>query len=145
MKRFFIICAALATFAAPAFAETIDLSPITTTLIQLMAVIATGVLTWAGVWLKAFLATKTGLAKSDLADSIQQRYNEAVGRSIAYAAKYAETHVTALDGSITVNNGFVQLAAKYLTEYWPELTKGINFQAIGEHIVARLPAPAVPS
>lgn len=121
-----------------------NISPIISSIFEAIASVAAGVAVWAGIWLKAWLASKTSLANSDLANSIQQRYNEAVLRSIDYAKKYASTHVTDAAGKLVANNAFITIATKYLAEYWPDLTKNIDFQSMGEHIVARLPSPPMP-
>ena len=118
-----------------------DLSPIIKSIFEVLASVATAVAVWAGVWLKAWLASKTSLANSELADSIQQRYNEAAERSMNYAGKYATTHIQDAAGKLVANNTFISYAVTYMLKYWPDLTKGLDFDGIGKTIVARLPEP----
>lgn len=116
-----------------------DFSPILNQLIQLAALIISGVVIWLGVQVRAWIAAKTGLKDSQLADSIQQRFNEAVVRSMAYAESAAKTAIPK-GGKIEIDQPFVRAAADYLVKMWPELTKDLDDKQIADAIVARLPS-----
>lgn len=137
----------LLLLAGPAIAQTatdtvalntIDISPITTQLIGIAGTILSGIAIWIGVWVKNFLATKTSLADSQFAESVQARYNEAVARGMAYAEAKAQAMVPG-GGKIKIDNEFVREAAEYVIGLWPDLTKDMNFEGVAKSIVARLP------
>lgn len=147
MKKLFIGTALCAlAFAMPAHAtvtdlvanNTIDISPITTQLIQVAGTMLAGVAIWAGIWVKSLLAKKTKLADSQFAESMQARYNEAVARGMAYAETKAQSMVPS-GGKIKIDNDFVREAAQYVIDLWPDLTKEMNFEGVAKSIVARLP------
>lgn len=119
--------------------DTVDFSPILDQLIQLAMLIISALIIWLGVQVRAWIAVKTGLKDSELADSIQQRFNEAVVRSMAYAESAAKAAISK-GGKIEVNHPFVRDAANYLVKMWPELTKDMDGKQIANAIVARLPS-----
>lgn len=121
--------------------NTIDISPITTQLIGIAGTVLSGIAIWIGVWLKSWLATKTSLADSQFAESMQARYNEAVARGMAYAETKAQSLVPA-GGKFKIDNDFVREAAQYVIDLWPDLTKNMNFEGVAKSIVARLPTGA---
>lgn len=148
MKKLLVgVAAGALVLACPAVAQTvtetvanntIDISPITTQLIAIAGTVLSGIAIWIGVWLKSWLATKTSLADSQFAESMQARYNEAVARGMAYAETKAQSLVPA-GGKIKIDNEFVREAAQYVIDLWPDLTKDMNFEGVAKSIVARLP------
>lgn len=147
MNRFFLaaLCVVVAVLGLvnPALAQavadnTVDFSPILNEVIKIGGILATGVLMWAGVALKSWLASKSSLANSQLAESIQARYNEAAARAIAYAESKVKEAVPS--GKVEIDNPFVRTAAEYLLKFWPDLTAKMDFEAISKTIIARLPS-----
>lgn len=130
---------ALSAGAALAQTTTVDLSPITESLISILGTILTGVVAWIGWYVKNLVASKVNLANTQLDEQLQQMFNEAAARSIAYA----ETVVKgAVPKNIDVKNEFVKTAADYLIKFWPELIQkvGLTPEKIKETILARLPS-----
>lgn len=148
MKKLLIgVAAGALVLACPAVAQTVtdtvanntvDISPITTQLIGIAGTVLSAIAIWIGVWVKSFLASKTSLADSQFAESVQARYNEAVARGMAYAEAKAQAMVPA-GGKIKIDNEFVREAAEYVIGLWPDLTKDMNFEGVAKSIVARLP------
>lgn len=148
MKKLLVgLAAGALVLACPAVAQTvtetvannkIDITPITTQLIHIAGTVLAGIAIWIGVWVKSFLATKTSLADSQFAESMQARYNEAVARGMAYAETKAQAMVPQ-GGKIKIDNEFVREAAQYVIDLWPDLTKNMNFDGVAKSIVARLP------
>src|SRR5690242_3766449 len=69
---------------------TVDLSPITTSIAGIVTLVLSGVLTWLGVAIKSWVNSKIDLSKTQLDEQLQQMYNEAVARSMAYAESVVE-------------------------------------------------------
>jgi hypothetical protein len=119
----------------------IDFAPILNHLIEVAGAVILILGSWLIVRLRAWVDAKTGLANSKAADLIQQRMNEALARSLAYAESAVESKVTKT-GKVEVDSPLVAAAAGYLTKMWPELVEasGLTPEAIAEAIIARLPS-----
>lgn len=115
----------------------VDLSPVRDTIISIIGVVLTGIVTWVGIAIRGFFASKIDLSKTQLDEQIQQMFNEAAARSIAYAESIAGKVVP---GKVDVKNEFVAVAAGYLLKMWPELTQGMSAEKIRDAIIARLPS-----
>src|SRR5882672_6720600 len=135
MKRYilamlFTFLYATAALAQVATDNSVDFSPILNEVIKAAGVLATGVLMWAGIALKSWLASKSTLANSQLAESLQARYNEAAARAIAYAESKIKEKMPA--GEVQIDNPFVRTAAEYLVKFWPDLTAHLDLEAISK-------------
>jgi len=145
MKRVVVTGLGLALFAGTALAQTtapstaIDISPISSALVNIIGVVLTGLVTWIGWYVKNLISSKVDLSKTQLDEQLQQMFNEAAARSIAYAETVVEG---AVPKSVDVNSVFVATAAKYLMDKWPDLVKkvGLSPEAIRDTILARLPS-----
>jgi hypothetical protein len=69
----------------------IDFAPILNHLIEFAGAVILILGSWLIVRLRAWVDAKTGLANSKAADLIQQRMNEALARSLAYAESAVES------------------------------------------------------
>lgn len=135
-----ILCLAVSVAVAQEPSSTvIDLSPITDTVVSVVMLVLTGIVTWVGVAIRGWFASKIDLSKTQLDEQVQQMFNEAAARSIAYAESVVKGVVPK---SIDVKSEFVAVAAGYLLKMWPELTKGMSAEKIRDAIVARLPSGA---
>lgn len=133
-------CVALACASVPAAAQTtVDLSPITESLISIMGAVLTVVAGWVGWYLKNLIASKVDLSNTQLDEQLQQMFNEAAARSIAYAETVVKGTVPK---NIDVKNEFVKVAADYLVKFWPDLVKkvGLTPEKVKDTILARLPS-----
>lgn len=143
MKPFLYAPLALALMAGVSVAQTgneIDISNFTEPVLQALLILLAGVASWAFTAARAWLATKTERANSEIIDAIQKRYNEAIARSMAYAETTLKTHIDLADGKTVVNNEFIRESAEYLKTHWPDLTKDMHLDGIAKSIVARLPS-----
>lgn len=143
IKTALLSTAALPLLAATALAQAAvpetDISSLTEPVLQAALALLTGVLIWAGAAARAWLATRTTLANSEIADALQRRFNEAVARSMGYAETYLKTHIDLADGKAVINNEFVREAADYLKTNWPDMTKDMGLDKLTKAIIARLP------
>lgn len=119
----------------------VDLSPIRDSLVQLAGAALTGLALWIGWYVKNLVASKVDLSNTMLDEQIQQMYNEAAMRAIAYAETFLKEKVPT---KIDVNNEFVAVAAEYLIKFWPDLVKkaGLTPEMVKKTIVSRLPSPS---
>lgn len=144
MKRF-ILALVLVLFATPAIAQTvsgqIDLSPVWQSGIALVGSALSGIAIWIGWYVKNLIASKVDLSQTQLDEQIQQMYNEAAQRAIAYAETFLQQKAPS---KVNVGNEFVATAAEYLIKFWPDLVKkaGLTPEKVKETIVSRLPSDA---
>lgn len=118
----------------------VNVTPITESLLAILAAVLTGVATWIGVLAKAWIATKIDLSKTDLDEKLQQRYNQAALRGIAYAESVIKGKIP---DTVDTRNEFVKVAADYVIQYWPELVErfGLTPENVRDTIISRLPSP----
>jgi hypothetical protein len=120
-------------------AVAVDISPITNSLIQLGAAALTALALWIGWYVKNLIASRAAFANTQIAEQLQQMYNEAALRSIAYA----ETVVKgAVPKTVDTDHQFVATAADYLVKFWPDLVGKLDLtpERVKETILARLPS-----
>lgn len=142
MKRYLLAALCVALFTTPAFAQTattIDLSPIIQSGIGLVGAALSGLAIWIGWYVKNLVASKVDLSNTQMDEMLQQQYNEAATRAIAYAESFLQK---AAPKSVDVGNEFVATAAEYLIKFWPDLVKkvGLTPEKVKETIVSRLPS-----
>lgn len=142
--RYGLATAALILGTTAALAQTatpVDVSEISKYVMEFVLALLGGVLTWAGVAARAWLAKRTALADSELGALAQKAYNEMVARSMAYAETYAQTHVPGLDGKVVINNEFISMAVAYANKFWPDLIAKYapSPDDLARSIIARLP------
>lgn len=119
-------------------AKTVDFGPILDTVIGTLSAVILAVVTWLGSVAIAFVRSKTKLVSSQMAESAQARFNEAAKRSMAYAEGWAKQRVGG--GKVEIDNAWIRTAAEYFKEFWPDLVEGMDLDAIGKTITARLPS-----
>ena len=119
---------------------TVDFTPVWQSAVSIAAAVLSALALWVGVWLKSWLQAKTGLVDTALADKLQQMYNEAALRGIAYAESVVDKNAPK---SVDVGSPLVKTAADYVIRFWPELVGklGLTPEDIQDTIVARLPTP----
>lgn len=119
----------------------VDFAPILNHLIEFAGAVILILGSWLIVRLRAWVDAKTGLANSKAADLIQQRMNEALARSLAYAESAVESKVTKT-GKVEIDSPLVAEAAKYLVTMWPDLVEKADMTPadIAKAIIARLPS-----
>jgi hypothetical protein len=123
----------------------LNFTPITDNLIGFLGTVVTGVLTWGIAQGALWLKSKTDLAKTQQAEQLQQSFNEAALRGIAWAEAQAKAKVGGSVKDVTIGGPFVEMAANYVIKHWPDLVKraGLTPEKVTEAIVARLsPGPA---
>lgn len=120
----------------------IDLSPFIETLMPILATILTALATWIGWYVKNWVAKKVDLSQTQLDEQIQQMYNEAAARSIAYAESIVKGTIPK---TVDIDNEYVSVAAGYLMKFWPDLVKqiGLTPESVKKTILARLPSGAM--
>lgn len=118
-------------------AATVDISPITDSLIQLGAAVLSALAIWIGWHVKNWIAAKAAFAGTRVDEQFQQMFNEARLRSIAYAETLAKG---VIPKTVDINHPFVATAADYLIRFWPELTKNLTPEKVRETILAGLPS-----
>ncbi len=140
---------ALAALSVAAFAQTaptivvtqIDLSPIIANVISLLGAALGALAIWIGWYVKNLVASKVDLSNTKIDEQVQQTYNEAAARAIAYAESALKG---AVPGKVDTNNQYVATAASYLIKFWPDLVAklGLTEEKVRETILARLPSGA---
>jgi hypothetical protein len=125
----------------------LDFTPITSNLVAFLGTVVTGVATWALAQGALWLQSKTSLAKSQQAEQLQQTFNEAIHRGIAWAETQTNEKAATYVKNVDLPGGtFVDLAAQYVINHWPDLIKrsGLTTEKVVEAVTARLtPASAV--
>ncbi|MGD9726051.1 MAG: hypothetical protein AB7L09_21250 [Nitrospira sp.] len=118
----------------------IDVSPITTELIKILAAALSAVAIWIGWYIKDWVGKKVDLTNTQLDEALQQQYNEIVLRGIAYAETVAGDK---LPKTVDAGNPFVKTAGDYILKFWPDLVKKLNLtpEKVRETILSRLPSP----
>lgn len=145
MKRFILAVLFTFLYATAASAQTvsgqIDLSPVWQSGIALVGSALSGIAIWIGWYVKNLVASKVDLSQTQLDEQIQQMYNEAAQRAIAYAETFLQQKAPT---KVNVGNEFVATAAEYLIKFWPDLVKkaGLTPEKVKETIVSRLPSDA---
>jgi hypothetical protein len=131
---------ALVLLAAPAFAGTIDFTPIANQVILAIAAVIAALAAWLLQRLVAWVGTKTDLTKTQLDEQLQQSFNEAALRGIAWAGSQAQKEVGGIVGKVEVGGPFVGMAAQYVIDHWPDLIKrsGLTTDSVVKAIEARL-------
>lgn len=117
----------------------IDLSPIIDSLVAIVGAVLSALAIWIGWYVKNWIAQRVDLTKTQLDEQLQQMYNEAAARAIAYA----ETVIKgAAPKEVETDNVFVATAAEYLIKFWPDLVKKMELTParVEETIIARLPS-----
>lgn len=117
----------------------VDLTPVINSLVALVGAALSALALWIGWYIKNWVAQRIDLTQTQIDEQLQQTYNEAAARAIAYA----ETVVKgAVPKSVTTDHAFVATAAEYLVKFWPDLTKRLNMtpERVKETILARLPS-----
>lgn len=129
---------ALALFTAPAYAA-VDFTPIANQLILAIGAIIAALAAWLVQRLVVWIGTKTDLTKTQLDEQLQQSFNEAVLRGIAWAEAQAQKKTGSI-AKMEVGGPFVSLAANYVASHWPDLVKrsGLTTDSIVKAIESRL-------
>lgn len=131
---------ALALVTAPAYAA-VDFTPIANQLILAIGTIIAALVAWLVQRLIAWVGTKTDLTKTQLDEQLQQLFNEATLRGIAWAESQAQKAVGS--GKVEIGGPFVEMAAQYVVDHWPDMVRrsGLTTDSIINAIESRL-APA---
>lgn len=117
----------------------IDLTPLVRELMPYISVILMAILSWLAYVIKNWVGSKIDLSKTQLDDQLQQMFNEAALRSIAYAETMIEG---AVPKTVDGKSVFIKTAADYVILHWPDLVKktGLTPMKIEQAIAARLPS-----
>jgi len=124
---------------APAPDTTVDFTPIVNGVVATAGAALLALATWIGWYVKNWVASKVDLSTTQLDEQLQQMYNEAAARSIAYAESAVKGVVPK---EVDVRSAFVATAAEYLLKFWPDLVGklGLTPEKIRDTIIARLPS-----
>lgn len=138
-----VACLAIAASVVPALAQAIDtnidFSPVVENIIAIVGAALSALAMWIGWYVKNWVAQRVDLTNTQLDEQLQQMYNEAAARAIAYAESVVKG---AVPKEIDVKNIFVATAAEYVLKFWPDLVKrvGLTPEMVKSTIIARLPS-----
>jgi hypothetical protein len=118
----------------------IDLSPLVQSLILGAAGMVTLVFAAVGLALRQWITKKTGLTDAQLTEANSAIYNIRVLKGISYAESVLGIDASKLKPADIAN--FVNTAAEYIKENWPETLKehSLSEDDVAKHVIARLPS-----
>lgn len=121
-----------------------DWSPIINQLIGVGMIIATGVLSWMGMAIRSYFASKGILAVEQTKDAKQMFFNQA---ALLALGLYETMKKISMGNGGTIDwtkidpaDPFLREAAEWMIQAWPEATEGMSIADVMKSLLARVPS-----
>jgi len=129
------------TTTAPPLTDTqVNIATIRDTLVVIGGTVLTAILSWIGIAVRAYFASKRDLDKTTLDEKFQAIFDVAAKRGIAYSETFLKEKIP---DTIDPKSVFVKTAADYIINHWPDIVKatGMTEQNVMDAVISRLPSP----
>lgn len=125
-----------------------DWSPVINQAIGVAILILTGVLSWAGIALRSWLASSGVLKDQQTLDVLQSRFDQASLLALAMLEsmmrKQTGSQAKSIDWtSIGIDDPLLREAADWLKKHWPEAAGKMTVEDITKSLFARIPSGAM--
>lgn len=112
-------------------------------LIGVALLVATGVLSWAGMAIRSYFASKGILAFEQTKDVKQSFFNQAALLALGLfetLKKKSQGNGDVIDWSkVSISDPLLKEAAEWMLKAWPEATEGMDLMDVMKSLMARMP------